>query len=94
MAELPVSEALMSAAQTISDKKYTWHHTKEECEGGPGLRLSLWLRRKSDCVYRRFHGGHRSTRPGQLAQLPGHFETMIKPDCDSIGVGVTERAAA
>ena len=22
----------MSAAQTISDKKYTWHHTKEECE--------------------------------------------------------------
>ena len=21
---------------------------------------------------------------------PGHFETMIKPDCDSIGVGVTE----
>ena len=39
VAELPVSEALMSAAQTISDKKYTWHHTKEECEGGPGLRL-------------------------------------------------------
>ena len=32
VAELPVSEALMSAAQTISDKKYTWHHTKEECE--------------------------------------------------------------
>ena len=21
---------------------------------------------------------------------PGHFETMIKPDCDSIGVGMTE----
>ena len=32
VAELPVSEALMTAAQSLSDRHYTWHHTKEECE--------------------------------------------------------------
>ena len=32
VAELPVSEALMTAAQTLSDQRYTWHQTKEECE--------------------------------------------------------------
>ena len=30
VAELPVSEALMTAAQSLSDRHYTWHHTKEE----------------------------------------------------------------
>lgn len=30
--ELPVSDALMTAAQACSDSRYTWHHTKEECE--------------------------------------------------------------
>ena len=28
--ELPVSEALMNAAQTCSDRRYTWHHVPEE----------------------------------------------------------------
>lgn len=32
VAELTVNEALMDAAQSISDKEYSWHHTKEECE--------------------------------------------------------------
>ena len=30
--ELTVNESLMDAAQSISDKEYSWHHTKEECE--------------------------------------------------------------
>lgn len=90
VAELPVSEALMSAAQTISDKKYTWHHTKEECEvalacGYPygfGVNLTVFT-------------GVSTEDTAQHAldnwlNSPGHFETMIKPDCDSIGVGVTE----
>ena len=90
VAELPVSEALMSAAQTISDKKYTWHHTKEECEAalacgypyGFGVNLTVFT-------------GVSTEDTAQHAldnwlNSPGHFETMIKPDCDSIGVGVTE----
>lgn len=90
VAELPVSEALMSAAQTISDKKYTWHHTKEECEvalacGYPygfGVNLTVFT-------------GVSTEDTAQHAldnwlNSSGHFETMIKPDCDSIGVGVTE----
>ena len=73
VAELPVSEALMSAAQTISDKKYTWHHTKEECEAALACGYPYGFGVTLTGVYRRFHGGHRSTRPGQLAQLPRPF---------------------
>ena len=90
VAELPVSEALMNAAQIISNQKYTWHHTKEECEAalacgypyGFGVNLTVFT-------------GVATEDTAQHAldnwlNSPGHFETMIKPDCDSIGVGVTE----
>ena len=30
VSELPVSEALMTAAQACSDRRYTWHHAAEE----------------------------------------------------------------
>ena len=30
VSELPVSEALMNAAQTCSNRRYTWHHAPEE----------------------------------------------------------------
>ena len=48
--ELPVSEALMTAAQVCSDSRYTWHHTKEECEAviasgyphGFGINLTVF----------------------------------------------------
>ena len=90
VAELPVSEALMTAAQSLSDRHYTWHHTKEECEAvtasgypyGFGVNLTVFT-------------GVAAEDTAQHAlenwlNSPGHFETMIKPDCDSIGVGVTE----
>ena len=90
VAELPVSEALMTAAQSLSDRHYTWHHTKEECEAvidsgypyGFGVNLTVFT-------------GVATEDAAQHAlenwlNSPGHFETMIKPDCDSIGVGVTE----
>lgn len=87
----PVSEALMSAAQTISDKKYTWHHTKEECEAALAWRLSHMASALNLTVFT----GVSTEDTAQHAldnwlNSPGHFETMIKPDCDSIGVGVTE----
>ena len=90
VSELPVSEALMTAAQSLSDRHYTWHHTKEECEAvidsgypyGFGVNLTVFT-------------GVATEDTAQHAlenwlNSPGHFETMIKPDCDSIGVGVTE----
>ena len=90
VAELPVSDALMSAAQACSDSRYTWHHTKEECEAviaagylhGFGVNLTVFT-------------GVTTEDAAQHAldnwiKSPGHFETMLKPDCDSIGVGVTE----
>lgn len=90
VAELPVSEALMSAAQTISDKKYTWHHTKEECEAalacgypyGFGVNLTVFTGVSTEDTAQHVLDNWLNS--------PGHFETMIKPDCDSIGVGVTE----
>ena len=90
VAELPVSDALMSAAQACSDSRYTWHHTKEECEAviaagylhGFGINLTVFT-------------GVTAEDAAQHAldnwiKSPGHFETMLKPDCDGIGVGVTE----
>ena len=32
VSELPVNEALMDAAQVCSDRRYTWHHSQEECQ--------------------------------------------------------------
>ena len=32
VSELPVSEALMNAAQVCSNRRYTWHHSQEECQ--------------------------------------------------------------
>ena len=88
--ELTVNEALMDAAQSISDKKYTWHHTKEECEAalafgypyGFGVNLTVFTGVSTEDTAQR--------ALDNWLNSPGHFETMIKSDCDSIGVGVTE----
>ena len=90
VAEVPVSEALMNAAQFCSDNRYTWHHTKEECEAviaygyphGFGANLTVFTGEAPENIAK--HALDNWTNS------PGHFETMIKPDCDGIGVGVTE----
>ena len=89
-AELPVSEALMNAAQACSDQHYTYHHNQEECEAviaagyshGFGSNLTVFT-------------GVATADTAQHAlenwiKSPGHFQAMIDPKCDSIGVGVTE----
>lgn len=89
-AELPVSEALMTAAQACSDQHYTYHHNQEECEAviaagyshGFGSNLTVFT-------------GVATADTAQHAlenwiKSPGHFQAMIDPKCDSIGVGVTE----
>ena len=88
VAELPVSDALMDAAQVCSDRRYTWHHTPEECQAvaaagypyGFGDNLTV------------FTGTDNAAQHAveNWINSPGHFQTMIDPDCDCIGVGVTQ----
>ena len=88
VSELPVNEALMNAAQVCSDRRYTWHHTPEESKAA------------ADAGYPYGFGDNLTVFTGtaDAAQhavdnwinSPGHFETMIDPRCDCIGVGVTQ----
>ena len=86
--ELPVNEALMNAAQVCSDRRYTWHHAPEESQAavdagypyGFGSNLTV------------FTGTAEAARRAvdNWINSPGHFETIIDPRCDCIGMGVTQ----
>ena len=89
LSNLAVDQRLMDAAQVCTDRKYTWHHTQEECEavadtGYPyGFRSNLTV----------FTGAAISDIPKQAVEnwvgSPGHLQAMLDPDADSLGVGVT-----
>ena len=86
--ELPVSEALMNAAQACSNRRYTWHHSPEESKAavdagypyGFGDNLTVFTG-TADAAQHAIDNWINS---------PGHFQTMIDPRCDCIGVGVTQ----
>lgn len=88
VSELPISEALMNAAQACSNRHYTWHHSPEESQAavdagypyGFGSNLTVFTG-TADAVQRAVDNWINS---------PGHFETMVDPRCDCIGVGVTQ----
>ena len=88
--ELPVDDALMNAAQTMYNKQYSWHDTKEECEAA----IAFGYPHGFGCNLTAFTGAG----PADIAQRavdnwissPGHFETMIDAGGGSLGVGVTE----
>ena len=88
VSELPVSEALMNAAQVCSNRRYTWHHSPEESQAavdagypyGFGSNLTVFTG-TADAAQRAVDNWINS---------PGHFETMVDPRCDCIGVGVTQ----
>ncbi len=88
--ELPVNDALMSAAQTIADKRYSWHHTQEECDaaakfgylGGFGTNLTVFTSVATEDTAQHAVDNWISS--------PGHFQTMIDPKGDCLGVGVAE----
>ena len=88
VSELPVSEALMNAAQVCSNRRYTWHHAAEEGQaaadaGYPyGFGDNLTVFTGTDDAARR--------AVDNWINSPGHFETMIDSRCDCIGVGVTQ----
>ena len=85
---LPVNEALMNAAQACSNRRYTWHHSPEESQAavdagypyGFGSNLTVFTG-TADAAQRAVDNWINS---------PGHFETMVDPRCDCIGVGVTQ----
>ena len=87
VSELPVNEALMNAAQACSNRRYTWHHAPEEGQAaaeagypyGFGDNLTVFTG-TADAAQRAVD---------RWINSPGHFETMIDPRCDCIGVGVT-----
>jgi len=86
--ELTANNALMDAAQTCSDRLYSWHHTKEECEAvmasgypnGFGTNLTVFTGTADAAQH----------AVDNWIASPGHFQTMIDPDADGIGVGVTQ----
>ena len=88
VSELPVSEALMNAAQTCSNRRYTWHHAPEEGQAaaeagypygfGDNLTMFTGTVDAAQCAV------------DNWINSPSHFETMIDPRCDCIGVGVTQ----
>ena len=88
VSELPVNEALMNAAQACSNRRYTWHHAPEESQAaadagypyGFGSNLTVFTG-TADAAQRAVNNWINS---------PGHFETMIDPRCDCIGVGVAQ----
>ena len=88
VSELPVNEALMNAAQACSNRRYTWHHSPEESKAavdagypyGFGDNLTVFTG-TADAAQRAVDNWINS---------PGHFQTMIDPRCDCIGVGVTQ----
>ena len=88
VSELPINEALMNAAQICSNRRYTWHHAPEESQAaanagypyGFGSNLTVFTG-TADAAQRTINNWINS---------PGHFETIIDPRCDCIGVGVTQ----
>ena len=88
VSELSVNDALMNAAQACSNRRYTWHHAPEESQaavdaGYPyGFGDNLTVFTGTDNAAKR--------AVDNWINSPGHFETMIDPRCDCIGVGVTQ----
>ena len=89
VSELAVNQSLMDAAQEYSSKLYTSHKNLVECKTALA------------CGYPHGFGSNLTVLVGtgrnRIAEKavtnwvnsPGHFETMIDADCDSLGVGVT-----
>lgn len=86
--ELAVNQSLMNAAQESASRHYTWHHNKEECllvlaHGYPygfGGNLTVFTGASEQTAAQ--------TAVDNWLNSPGHFQTMIDPDGDCIGVGV------
>ena len=86
--ELPVSEALMDAAQACSDRRYTWHHAPEESQAAVDAGYPYGFGDNLTVFTGTANAAQRAV--DNWINSPGHYETMIDPRCDCIGVGVTQ----
>ena len=90
VSELSVNQALMDAAQYCSSLHVTYHQNKVECEAvaaagyphGFGSNITAFTSVPSSKIAQR--------AVENWINSPGHFQTMIDPACDSIGVGITD----
>ena len=87
--ELTVNAALMDAAQHCASLRVTYHQNKVECEAvaasgyphGFGSNITAFANVPVSETAERAVENWRNS--------PGHFQTMINPDCDTIGVGIS-----
>ena len=87
--ELAVDQSLMDAAQECSAYLYTHHNNRGECETvlkagyphGFGSNLTVFTVTDSERIPEKAVANWENS--------PGHLATMIDPNCDTVGVGVT-----
>ena len=87
--ELTVNQALMDAAQECSPYLYTRHNNQAECETvatcgypyGFGSNLTVFTVTDPERIPEKAVANWENS--------PGHLATMIDPNCDTVGVGVT-----
>ena len=87
--ELSVDQSLMDAAQECSAQMFTSHHNQAECETvaasgypyGFGSNLTVFTITDPERI------GEKAV--ANWENSPGHLATMIDPNCDAVGVGVT-----
>ena len=87
--ELTVNQSLMDAAQKCSARLYTQHNNRAECETvaasgyphGFGSNLTVFTAAAPERISEKAVANWENS--------PGHLATMIDPNCDTVGVGVT-----
>ena len=87
--ELAVNQSLMDAAQECSSYLYTHHNNRAECETvatsgyphGFGSNLTVFTVTNLERISEKAVANWENS--------PGHLATMIDPNCNAIGVGVT-----
>ena len=87
--ELAVDQSLMDAAQECSAQMFTSHHNQVECKTvaasgyphGFGSNLTVFTVTSLERIPEKAVANWENS--------PGHLATMIDPDCDTVGVGIT-----
>ena len=88
--ELTVSTALMDAAQDCARQGFRSHDVQYENESALRHGYSHGVGSNLTVFTYNVHTDIAQTAVSHWRYSPGHFQTMITPDCDGIGVGVTE----
>ncbi|MCF2617895.1 CAP domain-containing protein [Oscillibacter valericigenes] len=89
VSELAVDQSLMDAAQECSSYLYTKHNNRVECETvaasgyphGFGSNLTVFTVTNLERISEKAVANWENS--------PGHLATMIDPNCNAVGVGVT-----